>query len=62
MRDSQRYVARDVAECIAALIAVSGSVRQLTATDAIKHDQNDAGKGSQVSGVSIVAIACLNAI
>jgi hypothetical protein len=61
MWNPQRNLTSDVAEGVAALIAVRGGVRQLAAADAIEHDQDDAWKGSQVSDVSIVAMACLNA-
>jgi hypothetical protein len=37
-------VFRDVAERIAALVAVGGGVRQLAAADAVEDDQDDPGK------------------
>ena len=48
MRNAKRNLPGDVAESVAALIAVGRRVRQLTAADAVEHDQNDARKRSQV--------------
>jgi hypothetical protein len=61
VRNTERDLPGDVAEGVAALITVSGGVRQLAAADAVEHDQDDTRKRSQVSDVSIVAMACLNA-
>jgi hypothetical protein len=52
----------DIAQRVAALIAVNRRVRQLTAADAVEHDQHNARERSQVRDVSIVAMACLNAM
>ena len=62
MRNPEPNPSRDVAERVAALIAIRGGIRQFAAADAVEHDQDDAGKGSQVSDVSMVAMACLNAM
>ena len=62
MRDAQSNVAGNIAQRVAALIAVNRRVRQLTAADAVEHDQYNARKRSQVRDVSIVAMACLNAM
>ena len=62
IRNSKRDLAGDVTERVAALIAVGLGVRQLTAADAVEHDQDDTGKRSQVRDVSMVAMACLNAM
>jgi len=62
IRNSKSDLARDVAEGVAALIAVDCGVRQLTAADAVEDDQNDTREGCQVRDVSIVAMACLNAM
>jgi len=62
IRNSKRDLAGDVTERVAALIAVGLGVRQLTAADAVEHDQNDTWKRSQVRDVSMVAMACLNAM
>ena len=47
MRDAQSNVAGNIAQRVAALIAVNRRVRQLAAADAIENDQEDTGKGSQ---------------
>ena len=62
MRDAQSDLAGNIAQRVAALIAVDRRVRQLTAADAVEDDQHYAWKRSQVRDVSIVAMACLNAM
>ena len=48
LRHPKRAVFRDVAERVAALIAVRGRVGQFATADAVEDDQNDAGEGSQI--------------
>ena len=39
-RDAQRHMTGDVAECIAAFVAIAAGVRQFTRTDAVHDDDN----------------------
>ena len=62
MRDAKRDAFCDIRESVAAGIAGGRRVGQLTAADTVEDDQDDARKGSQVRDVSMVAMACLNAM
>ena len=42
VRHAQRNAPRDVAERVAAVVAIVARVRQLAAADAVEHDQDDA--------------------
>ena len=44
-RDAKPDLPRDVAERVAAFIAVHGSVRQSACADTVEHDDDDSGKG-----------------
>jgi hypothetical protein len=46
MRNAQRYLACEIAERVAPLIAVRSGIRQLAAADAVENDQEDAPKSA----------------
>jgi hypothetical protein len=47
IRDPQRHGTGNVRERVAPFVAVRGGVRQLTAANAVEHDQEDTREGSQ---------------
>ena len=44
-RKAQRHLLRDVAEGVAALVAVGDGIGQLADADAVEHDDDGAGEG-----------------
>jgi hypothetical protein len=51
-RQVQRTMAADVAERVAALVAVRRGIGQLTDADAVEHDQEDAREDRHVDGAA----------
>jgi hypothetical protein len=47
-RDAQRDLSGDVAKCVASFVAVEPGVGELTAPNAVEHDQDDARERCQV--------------